>query len=46
MDSIILYVIGGVMICFVLFQSIYFLKKAYDRGLEIGFTEYQLKETI
>lgn len=46
MDSIILYVIGGVMICFVLFQSIYFLKKAYDRGLEIGLTEYQLKETI
>lgn len=46
MDSIILYVIGGVMICFVLFQSVYFLKKAYDRGLEIGLTEYQLKETI
>lgn len=46
MNSIILYVIGGVMICFVLFQSIYFLKKAYDRGLEIGLTEYQLKETI
>lgn len=46
MNSIILYVIGGVIICFVLFQSIYFLKKAYDRGLEIGFTEYQLKETI
>ena len=46
MDSIILYVIGGVMICFVLFQSCYFLKKAYVRGLEIGLTEYQLKETI
>jgi hypothetical protein len=46
MDSIILYVIGGVMICFVLFQSFYFLKKAYDRGLEIGLSEHQLKETI
>ena len=46
MDSIILYVIGAVMICFVLFQSLYFLKKAYDRGLEIGLSEHQLKEII
>ncbi|PKM64019.1 MAG: hypothetical protein CVU96_04940 [Firmicutes bacterium HGW-Firmicutes-20] len=46
MDSIILYVIGVIMICFVLFQSLYFLKKAYDRGLEIGLSEHQLKEII
>jgi hypothetical protein len=46
MDSIILYVIGAVMICFVLFQSLYFLKKAYDRGLEIGLSKHQLKEII
>lgn len=46
MDSIILYVIGVIMICFVLFQSLYFLKKAYDRGLEIGLSKHQLKEII
>ncbi len=46
MDSIILYIFGAIMICFVLFQSLYFLKKAYVRGLEIGLSEHQLKETI
>jgi len=46
MDSNILYILGVFLIGFVLSQSVYFLNKAYRRGLEIGLSEHQLKETI
>jgi hypothetical protein len=45
MNFLPMYLIGAVLIGYVLFQSIVFYKKAYQRGLEMGITKHQLRET-
>jgi len=40
-----LYVIGAILIGYVLLESVLFYKKAYQRGLEIGISATQLKDT-
>lgn len=46
MNSIIIYILGIALVGFVLFQSAYFLNKAYQRGLEIGLSRERLRETV
>ncbi len=45
MNFLPLYLIGAVLIGYVLLQSIVFYRKAYQRGLEMGITKHQLFET-
>ena len=45
MNFLPMYLIGALLIGYVLFQSIVFYKKAYQRGLEMGITKHQLRET-
>ncbi len=45
MNFTVLYIIGVVLILYVFYESFLFYKKAYQRGLEIGMSEMQLKET-
>lgn len=45
MNFTLLYVIGVVLILYVFYESFVFYKKAYQRGIEIGMSETQLKET-
>jgi hypothetical protein len=45
MNFLPMYLIGTILIGYVLFQSIVFYKKAYQRGLEMGITKHQLRET-
>lgn len=40
-----LYVIGIILITYVLFESVLFYKKAYEKGLELGITKRQLMES-
>jgi hypothetical protein len=45
MNFLPLYLIGAILIGYVLIQSIVFYRKAYQRGLEMGMTKHQLLET-
>lgn len=45
-NSTFLYVIACIVILFVIVQSIFFLIRAYRRGIAIGMTRTQLKRTI
>lgn len=45
MNFLPLYLIGAILIGYVLIQSIVFYRKAYQRGLEMGITKHQLFET-
>lgn len=45
MNFLPLYLIGAILIGYVLIQSIVFFRKAYQRGLEMGITKHQLFET-
>ncbi len=45
MNFTFLYIIGVVLILFVFYESYGFYRRAYKRGLEIGMSESQLKET-
>ena len=40
-----LYIIGAILISYVLFESVVIYRKAYKRGLELGMTKTQLNET-
>lgn len=40
-----LYVIGIILISYVLFESVLFYKKAYEKGLELGISKRQLLES-
>lgn len=40
-----LYIIGTILISYVLFESVVIYRKAYKRGLELGMTKTQLNET-
>lgn len=40
-----LYIIGAILITYVLFESVIIYRKAYQRGLELGMTKTQLNET-
>lgn len=40
-----LYIIGAILISYVLFESVFIYRKAYKRGLELGMTKTQLNET-
>lgn len=40
-----LYIIGAILISYVLFESVVIYRKAYRRGLELGMTKTQLNET-
>lgn len=40
-----LYIIGAILISYVLFESVIIYRKAYKRGLELGMTKTQLNET-
>ena len=41
-----LYALAGLVICFVVVQSIVFLRMAYKRGLAIGMTREKMMETV
>jgi hypothetical protein len=45
-NSALLYVIGGVVIVFVLIQSVLFLRKAWKRGVAMGMDNKKLKDTV
>lgn len=45
MNFLPLYLIGAVLIGYVLIQSFVFYRKAYARGLQMGLTKHQLNET-
>lgn len=45
MNFLPIYLIGAILIGYVLIQSFVFYNKAYKRGLEMGITKHQLKET-
>jgi hypothetical protein len=45
MNLLALYVLGIILVVYVLFESIVFYQKAYQRGLEIGMSKTQLKES-
>lgn len=45
MNFLPLYLIGAILVGYVLLQSIVFYRKAYQRGLEMGITKHQLRET-
>ncbi len=45
MNFLPLYVIGAILIGYVLLQSILFYRKAYQRGLELGMSKQALNET-
>lgn len=45
MNFLPLYLIGTILVGYVLLQSIVFYRKAYQRGLEMGITKHQLRET-
>lgn len=45
MNFIPIYVIGAVLIGYVLLESVYFYRKAYQRGLEIGLSKEIMNET-
>ena len=40
-----LYIIGAILISYVLFESVVIYRKAYKRGIELGMTKTQLNET-
>ena len=44
MESPVLYVLGGCVALFVIAQSVFFLVKAWRRGLEIGMSRGKLKK--
>jgi len=45
MNFLPMYLIGAILVGYVLLQSIVFYRKAYQRGLEMGITKHQLRET-
>lgn len=45
MNFLPLYIIGAILISYVLFESVVIYRKAYQRGLELGMTKTQLNET-
>ena len=45
MNFLPMYLIGAILIGYVLIQSFVFYNKAYKRGLEMGMTKHQLNET-
>ena len=45
-NSPILYVLVGIIICFVLAQSVYFLMRALKRAKELGITRETVKKTV
>ncbi len=45
-NSTFLYVVAVCVIIFVLAQSVFFLVRAYKRGIELGITKEKLKKTI
>lgn len=45
MNFLPMYLIGAILIAYVLIQSFVFYNKAYKRGLEMGMTKHQLNET-
>lgn len=45
MNFLPLYIIGAILISYVLFESVVIYRKAYQRGLELGMTKAQLNET-
>jgi len=45
MNFLPIYLIGAILIGYVLIQSVVFYRKAYKRGLEMGITRHQLSET-
>jgi len=45
-NSSLIYILGSILILFIVFQSFLFLFKAYKRGLEIGLTKEKMKIAI
>ena len=45
MNFLPLYILGAILISYVLFESVVIYRKAYQRGLELGMTKTQLNET-
>lgn len=45
MNFLPLYILGAILISYVLFESVVIYRKAYQRGLELGMSKTQLNET-
>jgi len=45
-NSSLIYILGSILILFIVFQSFLFLVKAYKRGLEIGLSKEKMKTAI